>query len=177
MRDALDRRNFLRGIGAVTLVGTLAGCAGNGDQPAGTPTDTPESTEPTTTAGGTPTTAGGDIQSRVDEYLSDVSNYDGSITDRTGSDSVTVDVGAEGNGGNFAFAPPAIRVSAGTEVVWEWTGQGGQHNVVHEGGNFESDLTATAGHTFSQTFDEAGLYRYYCQPHRTLGMKGVVVVE
>jgi halocyanin-like protein len=90
---------------------------------------------------------------------------------------VTVAVGAEGNGGNFAFDPAAIRVSSGTTVVWNWTGQGAQHNVVAEDGSFESELTEEEGFTFEHTFSESGTYEYACTPHRSLGMKGAVVVE
>jgi len=109
-------------------------------------------------------------------WMSDVGNYS-EVADATGQDEVTVSVGAEGNGGAFAFDPPAVQVDPGTTVVWEWTGEGGQHNVVaEEGGDFESELTAEAGFTFEQTFDSEGVVKYYCQPHRGLGMKGVVVV-
>jgi halocyanin-like protein len=112
----------------------------------------------------------------VEEFLSDASNYDSPV-DETGSDQVTVQVGAEGNDGNFAFEPAAVRVSSGTEVVWEWTGQGGGHNVVHEDGAFESEITDEEGFTFSHTFEEAGNFLYFCEPHRSVGMKGAVIVE
>ena len=73
----------------------------------------------------------------------------------TGSGEVTVAVGAQGNGGAFAFDPPAIRVSTGTTVVWEWTGEGAQHNVAAAGGGFESDMSSEEGYTFEHTFAEA----------------------
>jgi halocyanin-like protein len=107
-------------------------------------------------------------------YLDDVPNYDG-VVDKTGQDEVTVTVGGEAN--NFlSFEPPAIHVDPGTTVVWEWTGKGGSHNVVHEGGNFESDLKVEQGFSFSHTFETDGIFKYYCQPHKVLGMKGAVVV-
>ena len=110
-------------------------------------------------------------------WMGDVDNYDGSVTDATGQDEVTVEVGTQGNGGAFAFGPPAVRVDPGTTVVFEWTGEGGQHNVVaEEGADFESELTSEGGFTFEQTFDSEGVVKYYCNPHRALGMKGVVVV-
>jgi halocyanin-like protein len=109
-------------------------------------------------------------------YLGDVGNFDGSVADAMGQDQVSVAVGAQGNGGNLAFDPPAVHVDNGATVVWEWTGEGGAHNVVHEGGAFESELTAEGGFTFEQTFEEDGVYNYYCQPHKSLGMKGSVVV-
>ena len=110
------------------------------------------------------------------DWFNNVSNFE-ETEDMTGQDQVTVEVGVEANDGNFGFGPPAVRADPGTEVVWEWTGQGGQHNVVHEGGQFESDLYQEAGQTFSHTFDgEEGVYLYACTPHQTVGMKGAVVV-
>jgi hypothetical protein len=50
------------------------------------------------------------------------------------------------------------------------------HNVVGQDGSFESELTDEEGHTFSHTFEEAGVYRYVCGPHEAMGMKGAVVV-
>jgi halocyanin-like protein len=108
-------------------------------------------------------------------WFDDVSNYDG-VVDRRGEDEVTVMVAAEGNGGNFAFGPAAVRIDPGTTVVWEWTGEGGSHSVTAEDGAFESELTDEAGHTFEHTFEEAAVYRYLCRPHEALGMKGAVVV-
>jgi halocyanin-like protein len=109
-------------------------------------------------------------------WFDDVDNYDG-VVDARGQSEVTVDVGAQGNGGAFAFGPAAIRVDPGTTVVFEWTGEGGQHNVVtEEGVSLESELTDEAGFTFEHTFQEEGVTTYYCEPHRSLGMKGAVVV-
>jgi halocyanin-like protein len=98
--------------------------------------------------------------------------------DATGMDEVTVAVGAEGNGGNFAFEYPAIAVSPGTAVSWEWTGMGGQHNVLSEDSSdfdFDSGDTKTSG-DYEHSFDEAGVGLYVCTPHASLGMKGAVVV-
>ncbi|MFB6196354.1 MAG: halocyanin domain-containing protein [Haloplanus sp.] len=108
-------------------------------------------------------------------WMSNVSNYKG-VVDKTGQSEVTVQVGVSANQGNFGFGPPAVKVDPGTKVTWKWTGKGGTHNVTDQGGNFKSELTSSAGHTFSQTFDSSGVVKYFCQPHKTLGMKGVVVV-
>jgi halocyanin-like protein len=119
----------------------------------------------------------GSEDGQYDGYLSNADNFDGEPVDETGSDSVTIRVGAEGNGGGFAFAPPAVQVDTGTTVTWEWTGEGGQHNVVAEAGaDFESELTGEAGFTFERTFEESGAVKYFCRPHKSLGMKGVVEV-
>lgn len=108
--------------------------------------------------------------------MADVDDFAGVVV-RTGTPAVTVRVGTRGNGGYFAFGPPAIRVSSGTTITWEWTGRGGAHDVTALDGGFGSGLTADAGATFGHAFDAPGVYRYYCTPHRSLGMKGVVVVR
>ena len=150
----------------VAVVAGLAGCAGGGSGADGD--------------GSTATPAGdggsGGSADAVEEYLSNADNYDG-VVDGTDAAEVTVTVGSEANGGNFGFDPAAVRVSRGTTVIWEWNGLGSSHNVVAEDGSFESELVAEEGHTFSQTFEEPGTVEYYCTPHRTMGMKGVVVVE
>lgn len=161
MDSTPDRRSFMRAIGAVTVTGAVAGCSGGESSD-----DSPD------------TGTGSDVPETVSSYLSETDNFDGSLTDETGSDAVTVDVGVEGNGGAFAFGPAAVKISTGTTVTWEWTGEGSQHNVIaEEGASFESEQTAEAEFTFEQTFEETGVVTYYCTPHESLGMKGALVVE
>lgn len=167
---ALERRSVLR-ASAAGLVAAIAGCAGGGG---GGSTDEPAD-ESTATEADTETQSGGD-GSEFDGWLSETDNFD-DVVDRTGQDSVTVGVGSEANGGNFGFDSAAVSVSAGTEVVWEWTGKGSVHNVAADDGSFESEMTDEEGHTFSQTFDSTGTVKYLCTPHESVGMKGVVVVE
>ena len=116
---------------------------------------------------------GGGGSDEYGDWFSNVDNYDGEV-DRTGESRVAVAVGADDG---FAFEPAAIRVDAGTTVVWEWTGEGGRHNVVERGGAFESAYHEDAGATFDHSFDDPGLFPYYCEPHREMGMKGGVRVE
>jgi halocyanin-like protein len=108
-------------------------------------------------------------------WFSNVSNFDG-VVDERGQSEVTVAVGASGNGGGFAYDPPAVRVDPGTEIVWEWTGEGGRHDVAAEDDSFGSELQGDAGDTFSHTFESEGITTYACTPHKTMGMKGAVVV-
>jgi halocyanin-like protein len=162
------RRAVLRGVGVATAVG-VAGCAGGGD-------------------GGV---SGSDYPA-MDEWLTETEvgaatdGYDGRVTDRTGSDTVTVAVGAEGNGGYFVFDPPALLVSSGTTVEFSWTGRGNPHNVEAEPAEQigESDYEFSSGEAeggegvkFTQTMDRAGVALYHCEPHLSLGMKGGIAVE
>lgn len=105
-------------------------------------------------------------------WLDGVDGYEGTV-DYTGQDEVTVTVGA---GKGLSFGPVAILVDPGTTVVWEWSGQGGQHNVVDQDGAFESELTGEEGHTFEHAFESEGTFKYFCNPHKAVGMKGVVAV-
>jgi halocyanin-like protein len=127
---------------------------------------------------GAATATAGDQASEPDygDWFSDVSNYT-QTADKTGQQEVTITVGADGNNGNYAFDPPAVRVGPGTRVIWEWSGKGSMHNVVAEDGSFESELTDEAGFTFEQTIESAGILKYACTPHKTMGMKGTLVVS
>jgi halocyanin-like protein len=114
----------------------------------------------------------------VDEWLGDVGNYDG-VVDETGSGELTVEVGSEANGGPYGFGPAAVRVDPGTEVTFEWISD--THNVVVEsqpgGADWSGDEPINnEGYTYSHTFETEGVYRYFCGPHRTMGMKGAFVV-
>jgi halocyanin-like protein len=129
------------------------------------------------TAAATGPSANSRSQAGVDltDWLSNVGNFDG-IADERGSDEVSVSVGAQGNGGAFGFGPAVVRVDPGTTVVWEWTGKGGSHNVAADAGGFESPMQGNEGDTFEHTFDSAGVRRYVCVPHESMGMKAAVVV-
>ena len=145
--SAVDRRTFLKGAAGVAGVAAVGAGA----------------------------SAPAAAQSGFGGWFENVSNYEG-VVDLTGRSRVTIAVGATGNQGNFAFGPAAVRVDPGTTVVWKWTGKGSSHNVVAEDGSFESETTGSSGHTFEQTFEEAGLTKYACTPHEGMGMKGAVAV-
>lgn len=114
-----------------------------------------------------------DDEPDYDGWLDDAVTHEGTV-DRTGEQEVTVLVGTGEEG--MGFGPAAIRVDAGTTVVWEWTGEGGVHDVVHTDREFESEGKLNAGATFSHTFEEPGTYAYSCRPHERRGMKGAVDV-
>ncbi|UVE49473.1 halocyanin domain-containing protein [Haloferax larsenii] len=114
----------------------------------------------------------------VDEWMINTSNFDGTVTDETGSETASIRVGTPGNSGNFAFDPPVLKVSTGTTITWEWTGNGGGHNVVFQEADIDSGEIATdSGETFKQTFETTGTYRYACEPHKGIAMKGALIVE
>ncbi|MFC7135237.1 MULTISPECIES: halocyanin domain-containing protein [Salinibaculum] len=158
MDQQRTRRQYLLGVGSLGIA-ALAGCSGGS---AATPSGTPR---PTLTA-----------DASFDGWLATTTNFDGSVVDARDQAETTVTVGALGNGGSRAYAPAAIAVDPGTTVVWEWTGNGGAHDVVSPGGAFRSEIYYEAGPHFEHTFESEGVYEYYCTPHQRVGMKGVVAV-
>jgi halocyanin-like protein len=152
----MNRRTFLKTAG-----GAAGGAAAMSTGAAPASAASSEGTSGGGGGGGKPDLGG---------YLDGANNFGGSVTDMTGQDEVTVDVGA---GSGLAYGPAAVHVDNGATVTWEWVG--GSHNVVHEEGEFDSG-SPEAGATFEHTFESDGIYKYFCTPHKGSGMKGVVVV-
>ncbi|MFB6146857.1 MAG: halocyanin domain-containing protein [Halobacteriaceae archaeon] len=166
------RRAYLRAVGATTVAG-LAGCGG-GDGGSDLPTITADD-DASLHEWLTRTTVGGTA-----------SNYEGTLVDRRGEDAVTIDVGANGNGGNFAYSPPALLVTTGTELRWSWTGKGTPHDVSAAppvardapGYGLDSgDPEGGEGVKYRKTPAETGVGLYYCSVHIQQGMKGGFRVE
>jgi halocyanin-like protein len=152
----LGRRAFLRAAGAGAGVAATTGAAA---------------------------AQGGQTAVDYGDWFSDVPYWGGpgSTVDRTGQDEVSITVGGAPNNA-WSFIPAAVRIDPGTTVVWEWTGEGGGHNVVSDsvpGGaeQFRSgDPVGEAGTTYELTFETEGVYTYYCNPHLANGMKGALAV-
>lgn len=171
------RRQVLRGVVAGTML-ALAGCSGDGGD-GGDDGD-----------GGSGVS--GDDYPVIDRWLTETEiggaadNYDGTFSDQRDSGTVTIEVGAEGNGGAFAFEPAAVVVSAGTTIEWSWTGEGNPHNVeaLPEEQLGESDYEFSSGEAeggsgvkHTRTLEDPGIVLYHCEPHFSLGMKGGIAVE
>ena len=103
----------------------------------------------------------------------------GSYTDARGQDSVTISVGAGGDG--LAFDPTLVWVDEGTTITWEWTGAGGAHNVQNVEGpaSLDSgDPVDEEGYTYEYetSGEDAGITHYHCVPHDAVGMHGGLAV-
>ena len=167
----MKRRDFLRAAGGgtaatATAAGTASAQEGGGGGGGG---------------GGEGEGGGGGGGGNVRPVWGDgwLSGVDGGYQDARGSGEVTVQVGAQGNGGSLAFSPAGLWVDPGTTVKFEWTGQGGGHNVKPEKGPAALDSgppVSSPGVHYTHTFDQEGITQYFCQPHKSLGMKGAVAV-
>lgn len=80
-----------------------------------------------------------------------------------------------------SWQPEAAQVAAGTEVTFVNDGQN-DHNLVPEDEDAAWAIDADdfhPGDEASYTFEDPGVYRFYCSIHGTIdaGMPGVLVVE
>lgn len=90
----------------------------------------------------------------------------------------THEVAAGGNGP--FFEPDTLTIQPGDTVKWIWGGGGFTHTVTSgkngvADGYFESG-SHKAPFTFSFTFPDAGEFEYFCKPHLSMGMVGVIKV-
>ncbi len=82
----------------------------------------------------------------------------------------------------ISFTPQNIIVLAGDTVRWEWTS--GSHTVTNGTGFLDPqagtlfDTTINAGNpVFEYTFNDPGIFDYFCRPHEQFGMTGRVLVD
>lgn len=113
----------------------------------------------------------------IDTFLENVDNYGGTIVDATNNNTTDIIVGGERDSvDRLVFDPPAVEVSFGTEVRWEWTSSNKEHQVKHAGYRFESESTDQK-HTYAATFEREGLHLYHCAHHEDDGMRGALIVN
>ena len=82
------------------------------------------------------------------------------------------------------FSPKIINVPVGSTVIWE-SGGANNHNVIASDGSWQAISSdyfeygiITKGDQYEYTFEEPGVYEYYCPYHGTnnKGMVGTVIV-
>ena len=75
---------------------------------------------------------------------------------------------------NFSFKPAKITIQKGQKVTWKRIE--GRHTVTLKNGSFDKVLSR-AHPRASLKFNRRGTFRYFCRFHRSLGMKGKVIVR
>lgn len=95
----------------------------------------------------------------------------GETVDATDQKEVTISID------DFIFETTYLKIKKGTKVTWVNNGQI-QHDVTSSSsspnGGLGSNLLSN-GDTYGFTFEEAGVYEYFCTPHPT-EMRGVITV-
>lgn len=74
---------------------------------------------------------------------------------------------------DFSFSPGSLTINPGDTVTWVNNGPT-PHSATANNGSFNTGILK-AGQSASHTFDQAGTYSYYCQPHPY--MKATIVVQ
>ncbi len=87
-----------------------------------------------------------------------------------------------GPGGGNRFEPNVVTITTGQTVIWSWPEGVLSHNVVPDDGNTPttSGDPVDGPHTYSFTFNEVGIFRFYCVNHGGpggVGMSGRVLVS
>ena len=77
---------------------------------------------------------------------------------------------------NFAFQPQFLTNHVGDTVLWTNTTTS-FHDVVSSNNAWTASAQFPAPGTFPVTFNTPGVYGYYCSPHHSFGMVGMVVVQ
>ncbi len=75
---------------------------------------------------------------------------------------------------NWKWVPEAVDVAAGDTVTWDMTGAKMPHSAKADDDSWESGYMVEDS-KWSRTFDQPGVYRYYCYPHPW--KKGVIRVK
>ena len=77
---------------------------------------------------------------------------------------------------DFNFDPPHIQVTVGDTVTWTQGADGAPHTATADDDSFDTGNLSDEGETGEVTFDEAGVFPYFCEIHPEM-LGQVTVVE
>tara|TARA_A100001011_G_C13548934_1_gene531626 strand:+ start:34 stop:450 length:417 start_codon:yes stop_codon:yes gene_type:complete len=80
----------------------------------------------------------------------------------------------DADGNKMVFSEEIARVDIGDIITWVPTTKG--HNVEMISSPNDMKLKSKNGKEVKISFDKAGIYYYWCTPHKGMGMIGLVVV-
>ncbi|MGB0826947.1 MAG: cupredoxin domain-containing protein [Candidatus Poseidoniaceae archaeon] len=87
---------------------------------------------------------------------------------------ITVD----GFGSNLRFVPDTLTINEGDTVRFLWSGQLLPHNAIEQNELFNSgEAMRNVDYTYTFDYNQSGVYEFYCEPHRDLGMVGEITVD
>jgi plastocyanin len=161
---ATERRTFVKAMTAAMTAG-LAGCK--------VPQTGEDGSTVTVTDGAGGVGAIGGVSADLARQVRDVVPTDVTVQMRS------VD-------GDNEFDPPVVQTVPGGQVTWDnvsgthtatayHADNGARHRVPNQVSPFDSGELAE-GESFAHTFEQPGVYNYFCRPHEDQGMVGVVIV-
>lgn len=78
---------------------------------------------------------------------------------------------------NLRFYPESLTINEGDSVRFMWGGEFLPHNSVEENGVFDSgDPEREVDYLYTFTYEQAGSYNFFCEPHESVGMEGSITV-
>ena len=80
----------------------------------------------------------------------------------------------DADGNKMVYSEQIARVDVGETITWVPTTKG--HNVEMIASPNDMKLKSKNGKEVRVTFEEPGIYYYWCTPHKGMGMIGLVVV-
>ena len=73
--------------------------------------------------------------------------------------------------------PDTLTINEGDTVQFLWSGQLLPHNAIEQNEVFNSgDAERDVDYTYTFNYNQSGVYEFYCEPHRDLGMVGEITV-
>ena len=81
----------------------------------------------------------------------------------------------DSDGNKMVYSEEIARINAGDTVTWVPTSKG--HNVEMMASPNKMKFKSKNGKEAKITFEEPGIYYYWCTPHKGMGMIGLVVVN
>ena len=73
--------------------------------------------------------------------------------------------------------PDTLTINEGDTVQFLWSGQILPHNAIEQNELFDSgDAERDVDYTYTFNYNQSGVYEFYCEPHRDLGMVGEITV-
>jgi len=168
---SIGRRSALKTVGVGVVGGAmLAGCLGSDETDEDDEIEDWLNEEPTRL----------DVLAEDDIEWGD-GIWDGEFADHTGESEVDINFSAllavdDEELGPFAVDPRAVEISTDTTVTWEWQGEhtltsyfDQPHENPEDGAadEFAIEGEEDEANTHEYTFDEEGVFLYYCFPHGT----------
>jgi len=80
----------------------------------------------------------------------------------------------DADGNKMVYSEEIVRIGIGDTVTWVPTDKG--HNVEMVSSPNDMKFKSKNNKEVSLTFERAGIYYYWCTPHKGMGMIGIVLV-
>tara|TARA_Y100000114_G_scaffold153282_1_gene172947 strand:- start:709 stop:1143 length:435 start_codon:yes stop_codon:yes gene_type:complete len=80
------------------------------------------------------------------------------------------------DGQKMVYSEDVARVNVGDTVTWVPTSKGHNVEIVAAPEGFDIPKKSKNNKEVSITFDVPGIYYYWCTPHKSMGMIGLVIV-